>query len=260
MKTFGLAIAGLGAEFRSPSPGLLALLRRRYGRFAASGRGLKLELSPRRPSSGGFTPRVKADKSSLTIDRGDLRAVLDLRSGRGRVEAAPSEQCLDAFLRAYISASLLRSGGLMLHSAGILMDGRACLFPGVSGAGKSTLGRLAAASGRAELISDEINLLRFERGRLMVYGSPFWGEMRADGRPGRWPLGGIFALKKARADSLSPLGRAELLRLLLRCTVNFEKSPEAASLALANAAAIAAYAPAGRLAFCKSGCGFLELI
>lgn len=260
MKTFGLAIAGLGAEFSPAAPGLLAPLRRRYGRFASACRGLELELFPRRSSAGGFTPKVTADGSSLTIERGDLRAVLDLKAGHGRVEAAPNEQCLDAFLRSYISFSLLRSGGLMLHSAGIVRGGRAYLFPGVSGAGKSTLGRLAEASGRAELISDEINLVRPVRGRMRVFGSPFWGEMRADGRPGNWPLGGIFALRKASAGSLSPIGGAELLRLLLRCTVNFEKSREAASLALDNAAALAAAAPAGRLAFSRAGCDFIELI
>lgn len=175
------------------------------------------------------------------------------------LEIFPAEQPVDAFLRALLAHSLLRRGGFMLHSAGLQKNGRAFLFPGRSGAGKSTLSRLAAVSGRAELISDEINMVALERGRFVVYGSPFWGEMRADGRPGRWPLGGIFLPRKARAASLKPCRVGEAVRTLLRCIVSFERSPAAGSMALANAAA-AASACAGIINFTKDDGGFLDLI
>ncbi|MDD2806701.1 MAG: hypothetical protein PHV33_14210 [Elusimicrobiales bacterium] len=147
----------------------------------------------------------------------------------------------------------------MLHSAGLLKNGRACLFLGKSGAGKSTISRLGAAAG-CEVISDEINLVLPGKGGYRVHGSPFWGEMRADGRPGSWPLGGIFLLAKARCNATASCGRGEALRLLLRCAVNFERSPAAAALALGNGAALLARAEFRRLEFSKADCGFLELI
>jgi len=206
-----------------------------------------------------FKPVVKLAGPLLTLARGDFGCELDLETGRGELYAAANEQCFDAFLRSLLSFLLIRSGGLMLHSAGLVKNGKAYLFLGKSGAGKSTLSKLAAAAG-SEVISDEINLLRPEKGRFMVYGSPFWGEMRADGRPGRWPLGGIFILKKARVNAVSSCGGAEALKLSLRCLLNFEKGPAVSGLVLGNAARLLAGAKFSRLEFSKNGAEFLELI
>ncbi|MBI5744317.1 MAG: hypothetical protein HY952_07195 [Elusimicrobia bacterium] len=196
--------------------------------------------------------------SRLELARGDFRAALDTRSGRGTLTAAPNEQCLDAFLRSLISSLLIRDGGLMLHSAGILKSGKAWLFPGKSGAGKSTLSKLAAAAG-AEVISDEINMLRFERGRWRVYGSPFWGEMRSGGRQGSWPLGGVFLPKKAARHRVAPCGKAEAFRVLLRCAVNFSRENREAAAVMSSAARLLAAEP-HRLEFSKKDAGFLELV
>ncbi len=147
----------------------------------------------------------------------------------------------------------------MLHSAGLVKNGRAYLFLGRSGAGKSTLSRLAAGAG-AEVLSDEMNMVRREGGRYYAYGSPFWGEMRADGRPGRRPLGGVYLLKKARRGAVGACGTPEALRALLRCLLNFERGPAVSGLVMANAAALLETAPFRRLEFSKSGADFLDLI
>ncbi|MDD5209538.1 MAG: hypothetical protein PHV36_09130 [Elusimicrobiales bacterium] len=195
----------------------------------------------------------------MKIKRGDFEGVLDLGKGSGTLKAAPNEQCLDAFLRSLISFLLLRSSGFMLHSAGLVKKGKAYLFLGKSGAGKSTLSKLAAASG-AEVVSDEINLLRFEKGHFRAYGSPFWGEMRSDGRQGNWPLGGIFLLKKAKINRVGEVRAGEALKLLLRCLVNFDKSHAAAELVLKNASRLLAKAEFSRLEFSKADGSFLGLI
>lgn len=255
----GLTIAGFGLEFESDSAGIISVLSKRYGRFAAR-RGLyrfRAEEAPARQSP--FKPGVLLKGGALTLARGDFRAELDLRSGKGCLAAAPKEQTLDAFLRSLVSALLLRSGGLVLHSAGLVKNGKAYLFPGRSGAGKSTLSKLAAAAG-AVVISDEINLVRREGARFFVYGSPFWGEMRADGRPGRWPLGGVLLPKKARANRLRPCTPGKLLKTLLRCLLNFEKGQAISGLALRGAAGLAVKAAAGELEFSKKDAAFLELI
>jgi hypothetical protein len=196
---------------------------------------------------------------SLEIKRGDFEAVLDTGTWTGTLKAEPNEQCLDAFLRSFISFLLIRSGGFMLHSAGLVKNGKAYLFLGKSGAGKSTLSKLAAAAG-TEVISDEINLLRFEKGRFRAYGSPFWGEMRADGRPGSWPLGGIYLLKKAKTNGSSPCSPGEALKLLLRCLVNFDKTPGTAERVMKNSSRLLAKTGFSALEFSKANSGFLGLI
>lgn len=258
--TAGLKMAGFSMLFESDSKGIISVFKRRYGRFAASGRaahGFKVFEAAGRPRP--FKPAVAAGKHSLGVKRGDFEAELDLKTGKGTLKAAPTEQCLDAFLRSFLSSRLLSSGGLMLHSAGIVKKGRAYLFLGKSGAGKSTLSKLAAAAG-AEVISDEINLLRPVKGGFRVYGSPFWGEMRADGRQGSWPLGGIFLLEKAKANGVVPCSKAEALKLLLRCLLNFDKSPAAGETVMKNAVRLLGAAVFKRLEFTKADAGFLELI
>lgn len=259
----GLRLAGFGLKFKSDSPGIISVLRRRYAPFLSGAAGsaeITCAEGPARREP--FRPEVRSSAGKLLLERGDFKAALDLRTGRGTLTAAPSEQCLDAFLRALSSALLLRSGGLMLHSAGLALGGRAYLFPGKSGAGKSTLSKLAAASGRSgtEVISDEINLLRPGPRGWRVCGSPFWGEMRAAGRQASWPLGGLFLPEKAAANSLAACPRPEAFRRLLRCVVNFSREAEACGAAMGAAALLLADRPARRLRFSKKDAAFLELI
>lgn len=256
----GLEISGLKLFFKSDSDGIGHVLRGRYGGFVCgAGPGIRFEFFEARGGQNPFKPAILFKGRSLGIRRGDFEAALDLRTGAGTLKAAPNEQCLDAFLRSLLSSLLLRSGGFMLHSAGLVKKGKAYLFLGKSGAGKSTLSKLAAASG-AEVISDEINLLRFEKGRFRAYGSPFWGEMRSDGRQGNWPLAGIFLLKKAKTNRLGGVTGAESLKLLLRCLVNFDKSPETAGLVLKNASRLLAKSKFNRLEFSKADGSFLSLV
>ncbi len=259
----GLELAGFKLIFKSDSPGIINVLGRRYAPFSCNARsGLKIDALPGPARVSPFKPAVSFGGGFFRAARGDFKAGLRLASGRGRLTAAPNEQCLDAFLRSLLSALLLRSGGLMLHSAGLAVGGRAYLFPGRSGAGKSTLAKLAAASGRrgVEVISDEINMVLPGRGGWRAHGSPFWGEMRAGGRRASWPLGGVFFPQKAEANSVKACPPAEAFRRLMRCVVNFSAEPEACGAALGAAAGLLASAPARRLAFSKRDASFLELI
>lgn len=258
---FGLGIAGFSLSFKQDRQGVIQILRRRYGRFGSRGsRGYGFSVSAAAGRQTPFKPSVVLEGSRLKLVRGDFRAFLDLARRRGELLAAPNEQCLDAFLRSLTSFFLNRAGGFMLHSAGLVKDGKAYLFLGKSGAGKSTLSKLAAGRPGIELISDEINLLRHEKGRWRVHGSPFWGEMRADGRPGSWPLGGLLLLSKAAANRTKPCPVPEALRLLLRCSVNFEKGPGTSERALSGAAALLAGAEFRRLYFSKRDNSFLDLV
>jgi len=256
----GLGIAGFGLDFKSDSVGIITILRRRYAPFLAKqGRRLELTVSEGPNRRTPFRPRVESAAGRLRLRRGDFNAEIFSGAGRGKAAAAPNEQCLDAFLRSLISWNLLESGGLMLHSSGIVLGGKAYVFPGKSGAGKSTLAKLALKAG-AEVISDEINLLRPGPRGWRVYGSPFWGEMRAGGRQANWPLGGIFLLKKAAATSVLPCAPGEAFRTVMRCLVNFSRSAEVSAAALLAAGRLLAAVPARRLGFSKDSADFLELI
>ena len=65
---------------------------------------------------------------------------------------------IENYLRLVTAYAALSMGGVLFHSAGVVVDGRAYLFVGRSGAGKSTLARLALATG-TDILSDDNNLL-----------------------------------------------------------------------------------------------------
>jgi hypothetical protein len=253
-----LDIAGFGLDFKSDSKGIISILRRRYAPFLGkSGRGLELSVSEGPNRREPFRPYVESAAGRLNLRRGDFSA--EIFSGAGKASAAPNEQCLDAFLRSLISWRLIEAGGLMLHSAGLVRGGKAYVFFGKSGAGQSTLSRLALGAG-AEVISDEMNLLRPGPRGWRVFGSPFWGEMRAGGRQASWPLGGLFLLKKAGAAAVLPCSGGEAFRTMLRCLVNFSRSAEISAAALLAAGRLLAAVPARRLCFSKDSADFMELL
>jgi len=232
----------------------------RYARFVSAGRpDFLFELGRKVKKDIPATPRISRETGRVRFKRGDFDCLLDERTGIGRLNVHPAAQTFDSFLRTFYSRILLCEGGMLLHCAALLKNGRAYLFPGRSGAGKSTLSRLAAGAG-LEVISDELNLLRFEKGRFMVYGSPFWGEMRNEGRQGVWPLEKIFIIKKAAGHRVLNMGPGETLSVLLRCLMNFSKAPEAADAALANTAELLAAVPVKRLEFSNRDAGFLDLL
>jgi hypothetical protein len=256
-----ISIAGLRAGFVFTGDSFLERARRRYAAFRCGGEPelrFAVRLAAGRPRP--FRPVLEEEAGRLRLWRGDFDCRLDLRSGRGELLAAPRLQAFDSFLRALYSRLLPPRGVLLVHGASLVYKGRAWLFPGVSGAGKSTLSRLALRVPGVKLLSDELSLCGLRGGRWQAWGSPFWGEMRPGRESGHYPLAGGLALGKARRDRLLPQAEGRLLRLLLRCCLNFSRNPRQAGLLLGLAGGLAAGKNRGRLLFSKAGPGFLDLL
>lgn len=82
-------------------------------------------------------------------------------------------QALQNFLRFFVSAAALRSGGFLLHSSGVVRDGSAFLFFGPSGAGKSTA--MANSPGTRRL-GDDLVLVEPTGSAFRACGVPFRGS------------------------------------------------------------------------------------
>lgn len=118
------------------------------------------------------------------------------------------------YLRIFVTYRLLQAGGMLLHSAGIVSGGHAFLFPGRSGDGKSTLSRISLEHGRT-VLSDDLNALTWHSGRPFLEKVPFSGDLgRTPAPSGRFPLRGIFALRKSGKTALHPLPKSRALSLL----------------------------------------------
>ncbi len=119
------------------------------------------------------------------------------------------------FLRVVVAHRALDAGGVLLHSAAVVRDGRAFVFFGPSGAGKSTLSGLSAARGY-EVLSDELNALFEDQEGYVVERLPFAGDFgRSSGERRRFPLAGIFRLTQGIPAARTALSGARALGALL---------------------------------------------
>ena len=111
-------------------------------------------------------------------------------------------RAIDTFLRVAYSLALLPAGALLVHAASLGRQGRAWLFPGPSGSGKTTLTRV---SGDAEVLSDEISIVRVDAAGARCYGSPFFGDLGRPGANRALPLAAMHFLRHADRHVVSPL-------------------------------------------------------
>jgi hypothetical protein len=126
---------------------------------------------------------------------------------------SPTGSGVSALVTALSSAVVMREGGLVLHAAGIELDGRALLFIGPSGAGKTTACNHAPGASW------------FARDRAAVYPSAggwfAWGMTGGDPvilpRSERkvWPLSAVLRVRRANGTpEVTSLGLASAVSVL----------------------------------------------
>lgn len=180
--------------------------------------------------------------------------------GRGdRQPWGRAEESVVVAGRSCCCRGLLEAGGALLHSAAVVDEGGAVLFVGVSGAGKSTVSRRALESGRA-VLSDDLNAVVREGGRVWVEQAPFTGDLGpANTVRGRFPLARVLRLRKGETAALRAMGRAEVLALLAGCSPYVNADPVRREQVLGNLEGSLAGVPADELTFPRDG-GFWHLL
>jgi len=148
---------------------------------------------------------------------------------------------LEVVVRTAMMARLPLVGGLPLHAAGVVVEGRGVVFLGPSGAGKTTL----ASTSPFPVLSDE--LVAVVPGHPFdLVRSGFWGEGAATGRTRPAPLALLVDLAKGPAFRLSRLRPAEAAgRVLASAPVPL--APPLWSRCLAVAAALVREVPVHRM-------------
>lgn len=157
--------------------------------------------------NGIYTPVLRLQDRKVEIEGYGFHAVIsttprlhgELYADDGDLLATPI--IFENYLRIIAAYAALMRGGLLVHSAGIVIDSRAYLFLGYSGAGKTTLSRLALAAG-AKILSDDINMVfPATDGGFIASAVPFAGEMGHMHMElqGQYRVAGVFWLEKSTA-------------------------------------------------------------
>lgn len=111
-------------------------------------------------------------------------------------------------LRRMFTSFLPAFSAVMVHSSGLILDGKAALFLSPDEGGKSTV--LECASDGVALCDDR-NILRQEEDGFFVYGTP-WGRITNASQRAR--IGGIFLLEKAPDFELIRIKPRDALQFL----------------------------------------------
>jgi len=258
-KTACVEIGEIPIGLSSSDQGFLDLLRRRYDGFLSSTTPefeLEFDLTAVGSASDeGARVRRRDDRYSgdneWILERGDLQARWDSRTGQGLVRQSVNPYSLDAVLRIVHSLILAERGGFLLHAASAICDGRAYLFSGVSGAGKTTITRLAPPD--ITLLTDEISYLRPGAEGYRAFGTPFAGELAKAGENRSAPVGALFFLEKGPENHIDEVPPVDAVGRLMRNTLFFAEDKTLVDKLFATACDFVARVPIRRLTFYPDG-------
>jgi len=121
---------------------------------------------------------------------------------------------IDYFLRVTSALVAYYLGGLMVHAAGVELDGKAYLFLGHSGAGKTTTAR---NSPDGSVLNDDLLVLYPKEGAWIVFATPFYNPTQVRPRPGSAPLAKTLYLVKDTSIYLESTPQAQALAEMIAC-------------------------------------------
>ena len=244
-------IGGMPVLVRNESPEFLQMLEGRYSGFVnaevPAAFEVEVELVPPGRISEDEDVAVRFAHGWWIIERGDLRAEWDPGSRRGRIVQSQNPYSIDTALRIIHSLILAREGGLLVHAASAVRNGRAFLFAGVSGAGKTTISRLAPPDAR--LLTDEISYVRRNGTGYLAHGTPFAGELAEPGKNIKAPLAALYFLEKGPRNAVEQICQSAAAGRLLENVLFFAKDPELVQRVFESACELVRSVPVYRLTF-----------
>ena len=155
---------------------------------------------------------------------------------------------IENFFRLVCSLIAVGNGGFLFHAAGIVKEGKGYVFFGPSRAGKSTVARL---SKEYAILSDDLVILRVEKGKVTAAGTPFKGELMTVPMEESYPVEAMFRLVQSREDRAMRLEPAMGLVEVICSIPYFEERPDREPL-LGLVERVLKKVPVAKLYFTKS--------
>ena len=182
--------------------------------------------------------------------RHQLQFTADLKNRCATLYTHGEEADFLAALELCLTIACQELGGLSIHGAAAVVDGKGWLMPGPSGTGKSTAARYG---GFEKVIADErVFLLPSDGGEWKMVSTPFWSRGRIESPPPVWHRADILlGLEKANSVQLSGVSKIDALESLMRNIVYYGKEPRERELLLEFAIDLLAKTEQYRLEFPK---------
>ena len=245
-----IEIGGLPVRVNTTDPDFLSLLQERYAGFVSDSVQAEVEfdvdlVAPRNSPDAPVQVMNRAGRWS--ISRGDFLAEWEPATRRGWIRQSRNPYSIDSVLRIVHTLVLAKRGGLLLHSASAVRNGKAFLFAGVSGAGKTTISRLAPAD--ATLLTDEISYVRPHGGGYVAFGTPFTGELAKLGENISAPLATLYLLAQGSENRIDPVAPAEAARSVLANVLFFAEDEEMVQTIFHSVFEFVSRVPVSRLTF-----------
>lgn len=238
-------VAGISIRMNGLSAGQKAQLAARYGVFTRSGGAAEfdLEVALRRSPRPGFlkvAERSKAETYRLLTRFEDenllawsydwaSRIRFDRRSATlvaASGERVVFDRIVENFLRVAFAHLALAAGGVLIHAAGVVRNGRAYVFFGPSGSGKTTATAMSAGS---LVLSDDLLLIVREKDGFRATSVPFRGLVTPPATTDvRYPLAGLFRLVKDDRDFVEDLSRPQAVGQVVQSLPFVTDRPEPA--------------------------------
>ncbi len=133
-----------------------------------------------------------------------------MQNGR-RFIRNPWSYPMDRLLMSYF---LGEREGMMMHAAGVDIDGKGYIFPGKSGKGKSTLSRQFVSEEGPVVLNDERIAVRKINGEFKAFGTPWPGDAGIAVNRGL-PLSGIFFIQHGTHNRIREVESGEAVKRLL---------------------------------------------
>lgn len=209
------------------------------------------------PEPGPWVIESSYRQEELTYRSYTEQGHIHLQSGEGWLEMAPTAH-IENFLRVAYAWLCLQRGGLLLHAAGAIRNGQGFVFFGPSGAGKTTTSRLAART--ADVVSDDLVIIRCDNGGCTLHGVPFKGELSDAPRANQSaPLAGLYRLRQDTGHYLEPIPRVKAVAELAAASPFVVREPALSDRLLEVCNRIAKIVPVQQLHFRRDD-GFWKVI
>jgi hypothetical protein len=215
---FQLEIAEISLLIESPIVGLIDKLKHRYLVYEATNQRVDLTLYVNHddeiPGSKYTYPKLETEGKNLRYNSTTCHGQIDIEGNRAELIVSKSkiDENIDYIIRVLIALLVFKSGGLLVHGAGIVFDHNTYIFFGHSGSGKTTVSQLSKGGG---VLSDDLVVVKPSHENWKVFATPFGRMVTHQPSKSGYELTSMFRLikdDKNYLESLPPsLAIAELM-------------------------------------------------